>query len=645
MKSQMAVIQILAAYNANLHSVDLDHKTPINLLGSKEITFANSVTNFINTYENARHAYPVNFALDPPENIVFKGCGPDGIAYLGAIKELENRKLLIHVKRVAATSGGAIVAALLAVGCKFKEIEELLIDTSGNYFLDHLFTKERVEQFVKDNASCKSLSVILDCVTYSSPVPLLKKIANAVWTCTGICEGRRFLNWIETIIARKTGIQHCTFGELANLIDRGEPFKHLHVYATKLAGQDSEPVRWSSEDPAYKDLIISEAIRAAISVPLVFKPHRLIFKQKIVEGVYEYYSHNSTSYDYDMLMRKLRAAEHIAETFYVDGWLIYPFPIGAFDQRGYIHYGVPEEEKKYYQFNRRTLGLSLYSEEEELTKVRQVQSVDDIGRLFRGLFTVLRHAASLKDKIDCDPRDQNRIIALDHKGISPFDFDATPLCGKGAEAIDGAEKKTREFFEKQESEVKGLMLPSPVNAEQAILPRPIDQAELLISEAQAKELLTLGPKARGHLDWAKASRSADTALATFESFFIFLLPLTIPAMIYRHNEPQSLKSRKLELLSLDDSRFQLFKLIGQGEFKEAYAQFTEHQRFFKALMKTYVFFSTLKKCLMNCDNKYYHWDPKCNDPKRFRLYLSFFSQTEIIPSIIPRDLLYDLPTL
>ena len=63
-------------------------------------------------------------------------------------------------------------------------------------------------------------------------------------------------------------------------------------------------------------------------------------------------------------------------------------------------------------------------------------------------------------------------------------------------------------------------------------------------------------------------------------------------MIYRHNEPQSLKSRKLELLSLDDSRFQLFKLIGQGEFKEAYAQFTEHQRFFKALMKP-MFFSLL----------------------------------------------------
>ena len=43
--------------------------------------------------------------------------------------------------------------------------------------------------------------------------------------------------------------------------------------------------------------------------------------------------------------------------------------------------------------------------------------------------------------------------------------------------MDAAEKKTREFFEKQESEVKGLMPPSPVNAEQAILPRPIDQAD------------------------------------------------------------------------------------------------------------------------------------------------------------------------
>lgn len=50
------------------------------------------------------------------ENIVFEGAGIRGIAYSGAINQLEQIGLLKNVKRVGGTSAGAITAMLLTFG-------------------------------------------------------------------------------------------------------------------------------------------------------------------------------------------------------------------------------------------------------------------------------------------------------------------------------------------------------------------------------------------------------------------------------------------------------------------------------------------------------------------------------------------------
>mgnify|MGYP000665140996 CR=1 FL=1 len=61
-------------------------------------------------------------------NLVFKGGGPKGLAYLGVLKALEeNMGLgLPGVKRVAGSSAGAITAAFIAVGYSAAEVEKLL---------------------------------------------------------------------------------------------------------------------------------------------------------------------------------------------------------------------------------------------------------------------------------------------------------------------------------------------------------------------------------------------------------------------------------------------------------------------------------------------------------------------------------------
>ncbi|MDQ0337749.1 NTE family protein [Caldalkalibacillus uzonensis] len=64
---------------------------------------------------------------------VFEGGGVKGIAFIGAIRETEERGY--QFQRVAGTSAGSIMAALLAAGYNGKEIEALLDELSFPAFL------------------------------------------------------------------------------------------------------------------------------------------------------------------------------------------------------------------------------------------------------------------------------------------------------------------------------------------------------------------------------------------------------------------------------------------------------------------------------------------------------------------------------
>jgi NTE family protein len=178
---------------------------------------------------------PPNFSKDFPENLVFQGGGPKGIAYIGVLEVLEARNILKHIKRVAGTSAGAITATLIALGCTSTEIKRLLTETPLNSFLDYL--------------SCNG----------------------------GLCKGEVFRGWMDQVIESKTGIKNCTFGELRQAIKTGKPFKHLHVVASKI-GANKEIVHFSSDNKVWDNLIIADAVCASMSIPLLFQPHQLVFK-------------------------------------------------------------------------------------------------------------------------------------------------------------------------------------------------------------------------------------------------------------------------------------------------------------------------------------------------------------------------------
>src|SRR4051812_7430067 len=61
------------------------------------------------------------------KNLVFEGGGIKGIAYAGALEELENQGILLSsIENVAGTSVGAITALLLGLNYPINEIKILL---------------------------------------------------------------------------------------------------------------------------------------------------------------------------------------------------------------------------------------------------------------------------------------------------------------------------------------------------------------------------------------------------------------------------------------------------------------------------------------------------------------------------------------
>src|SRR3990170_6487680 len=85
----------------------------------------------------------LSFSLSAQEkrikNIVFEGAGLRGIAYCGAIHELEKRNMLPAIEKVGGTSAGALTALCVSLGYSSAEIAGLLYSTKFSKFNDGRF--------------------------------------------------------------------------------------------------------------------------------------------------------------------------------------------------------------------------------------------------------------------------------------------------------------------------------------------------------------------------------------------------------------------------------------------------------------------------------------------------------------------------
>lgn len=167
-------------------------------------------------------------------NLVFEGGGVKGIAYGGALVELEKRKILKDIQRVAGTSAGGITATLLALGYTADETSEIIARTNFSQFADHDFG------FVRDF------------------IRLLHRF--------GIHKGDKFRDWIGRLIERKAGQPDLTFGQLHERTGQNG-FRDLYLVGINLSRQKLEV--YSHEN--CPEMEIRRANRITMSIPLYYQ--------------------------------------------------------------------------------------------------------------------------------------------------------------------------------------------------------------------------------------------------------------------------------------------------------------------------------------------------------------------------------------
>lgn len=176
-------------------------------------------------------------------NLVFEGGGVKGIAYVGALDELDKRQILPNIRRIAGTSAGAVNAVLLATGHTAAETTRILLDLDFRNFLDESWGLLRDGKRLLDEF--------------------------------GWYKGDFFRDWIGERIAVKTGNEGSTFSDFSTL-----GLAELYLVATNLSTGFSE-VMSAEHTPR---MTVAEAARRSMSIPLFFRAVRGKRGQLLVDG-------------------------------------------------------------------------------------------------------------------------------------------------------------------------------------------------------------------------------------------------------------------------------------------------------------------------------------------------------------------------
>jgi len=179
-------------------------------------------------------------------NLVFKGGGVRGIAYMGALEVLDEYRIVENIERVAGTSAGAIGAALMSFRLSIPETKDLFNS------LD--FTK------VPQSAT-KTKTRRIKLPRFAEEESYLRFITKYGWYSS-----EYFYHWLESIIADQCdGNGRATF---ADFHDRG--FRDLYIVASNISRQRPE-VFSTFHTP---EVAVADAVRMSMSIPLFFEALR-----------------------------------------------------------------------------------------------------------------------------------------------------------------------------------------------------------------------------------------------------------------------------------------------------------------------------------------------------------------------------------
>jgi len=276
------------------------------------------------------------------KNLALSGGGVWGISYAGAFEELETLGILQKIRCVAGTSSGSMAGLLLALGYNSTEISQHIRGADYARFQDNGKVNQIAQNYGYYNAD------------YATEL---------------------FHNWIQ----EKLGSADATFDDLieADGLD-------LRIFATNLNTRQVFEFSYQKT----KDVSLADAVRASMSVPLIF------------------------------------TATEINGQIFVDGGAVLDFPLLGFDKSEIDD----------------TLGLAfaqssvVATEDQEDIKFGFNQPLEYFNRLVTVLLRMQSPVFALHDEL------QQNTILIDTAGVNSFNFKLTPeeleqLIGNGRQAV------------------------------------------------------------------------------------------------------------------------------------------------------------------------------------------------------------------
>ncbi len=266
----------------------------------------------------------VDLPTTPIENLVLEGGGVKGMAYVGALRKLEEAGILSTVKRVGGSSAGGITALFLALGYTAIEIEQEMLE------MDFTSFEDKQDPFWSECLGSKG-------GTIAEKLYRLYKSGDF-----GLYEGEVFEHFVKTVIAKKIGNPNATFADLKKAKAIDPRIKDLMLTGSNLSKQDIE--YFTAETNG--DMPLWKAVRITMSFPGAFK---------VVE-----YKGN----------------------LYVDGGLANNCPIEFYrDEKFYPPFARPTEKGT----NPGTLGLKIDSKDEITGVDNSITALADYVKGFKGI--------------------------------------------------------------------------------------------------------------------------------------------------------------------------------------------------------------------------------------------------------------------
>jgi len=303
------------------------------------------------------------------KNLVFEGGGVKGIAYLGALEELERRGIGARVERVGGTSAGAINAVLVGLNHTLTETQELLWRLDFKSFLDDSWGIVRDTQ---------------------------RLIESYGWY-----KGDFFRAWIGSVVRAKTGNSESTFADL-EAMKPTQGFKSLYLVGTNLSTGFAEV--FSAEHTPR--MCVADAARISMSIPLFFAAKRSTRGDVYVDGGV------LDNYPVKLFDREkyLGAASER--------------PVPSYYARVNAGLAAGARPVSRYAYNKETLGFRLDSRE-EIAMFRDHAEPPErpIGDFFEYAWALVETILNAQDSAHLHSDDWQRTIYIDTLGVGTTQFD------------------------------------------------------------------------------------------------------------------------------------------------------------------------------------------------------------------------------